>query len=329
MIKRISPDCQSIHPGCIYIRKPMGIDRKIKNKKKEGITMKLGALEAGGTKMVCAIGDETGKIYEQVSIATTTPEETIPKLIAYFQDKQIDALGIASFGPVELDPASEKYGYITTTSKLAWTNFDFLGSMKAALKCPMGFDTDVNGSVLGEVTFGQAKGKHCVMYLTVGTGIGAGVYIDGKLLHGMLHPEAGHILITKRDTDHYEGKCPYHKDHCLEGMAAGPAIEARWGKKAVELADCPEVWDLEADYLAQALTNYVMVLSPEMIILGGGVMHQEQLFPLIRKKLITYINGYVITEELEDPEHYVVPASLHDDQGIMGCLELARRALEG
>ena len=128
--------------------------------------MKLGALEAGGTKMVCAIGDETGKIYEQVSIATTTPEETIPKLIAYFQDKQIDALGIASFGPVELDPASEKYGYITTTSKLAWTNFDFLGSMKAALKCPMGFDTDVNGSVLGEVTFGQAKGKHCVMYLT-------------------------------------------------------------------------------------------------------------------------------------------------------------------
>lgn len=194
--------------------------------------MKLGALEAGGTKMVCAIGDETGKIYEQVSIATTTPEETIPKLIAYFQDKQIDALGIASFGPVELDPASEKYGYITTTSKLAWTNFDFLGSMKAALKCPMGFDTDVNGSVLGEVTFGQAKGKHCVMYLTVGTGIGAGVYIDGKLLHGMLHPEAGHILITKRDTDHYEGKCPYHKDHCLEGMAAGPAIEARWGKKS-------------------------------------------------------------------------------------------------
>lgn len=193
--------------------------------------MKLGALEAGGTKMVCAIGDETGKIYEQVSIATTTPEETIPKLIAYFQDKQIDALGIASFGPVELDPASEKYGYITTTSKLAWTNFDFLGSMKAALKCPMGFDTDVNGSVLGEVTFGQAKGKHCVMYLTVGTGIGAGVYIDGKLLHGMLHPEAGHILIKKRDTDHYEGKCPYHKDHCLEGMAAGPAIEARWGKK--------------------------------------------------------------------------------------------------
>ena len=215
--------------------------------------MKLGALEAGGTKMVCAIGDETGKIYEQVSIATTTPEETIPKLIAYFQDKQIDALGIASFGPVELDPASEKYGYITTTSKLAWTNFDFLGSMKAALKCPMGFDTDVNGSVLGEVTFGQAKGKHCVMYLTVGTGIGAGVYIDGKLLHGMLHPEAGHILITKRDTDHYEGKCPYHKDHCLEGMAAGPAIEARWGKKAVELADCPEVWVLEADYLAVGL----------------------------------------------------------------------------
>ena len=279
--------------------------------------------------MVCALGKEDGTIMEQISIPTTTPEETIPKITAYFKDKGIEALGVGAFGPVGVDQKADNYGYILETPKLAWRNKDLLGGLKKELNVPMGIDTDVNGSVLGEVTFGQAKGKHCVMYLTVGTGIGAGVYIDGKLLHGMLHPEAGHILITKRDTDHYEGKCPYHKDHCLEGMAAGPAIEARWGKKAVELADCPEVWDLEADYLAQALTNYVMVLSPEMIILGGGVMHQEQLFPLIRKKLITYINGYVITEELEDPEHYVVPASLHDDQGIMGCLELARRALEG
>ncbi len=290
--------------------------------------MRLGALEAGGTKMVCAIGDETGKIEERISISTKTPQETIPLLIDFYQKRGIDALGIGCFGPLELNPQSEKYGYITTTTKEAWRNFDFLGSMKRALKCPVGFDTDVNGSVLGEVTFGQAKGKSCVLYLTIGTGVGAGIYIEGKLLHGMLHPEAGHVLITKRESDTYKGKCPYHKN-CLEGLAAGPAIEGRFGKKAAELADVKEVWDLEADYIAQALTGYILTLSPEMMILGGGVMHQEQLFPLIRQKVTEYLGGYVNTEELKDMDHYIVPASLNDDQGIMGCLELARRELEG
>ena len=289
--------------------------------------LRLGALEAGGTKMVCAIGDENGEIYEQISIPTTTPKETIPKMIAYFRGKGIDALGIACFGPIELDRDSEKYGYITTTPKLAWRDCDIVGQMQEALHCPVGFDTDVNGSVLGEVTFGQAQGKKCVMYLTIGAGVGGGIYSNGELHHGMLHPETGHVLITKRTADTYAGRCPYHKN-CLEGLAAGPAIEERWGRKAVDLADCPEVWELEADYIAQALTGYVMTVSPEMIILGGGVMHQEQLFPLIRKKLKEYINGYIATDELADMEHYVVPASLHDDQGIMGCLELARRALE-
>lgn len=290
--------------------------------------MRLGALEAGGTKMVCAIGDETGKIEERISIPTKTPQETIPLLIDFYQKRGIDALGIGCFGPLELNPQSEKYGYITTTTKEAWRNFDFLGSMKRALKCPAGFDTDVNGSVLGKVTFGQAKGKSCVLYLTIGTGVGAGIYIEGKLLHGMLHPEAGHVLITKRESDTYKGKCPYHKN-CLEGLAAGPAIEGRFGKKAAELADVKEVWDLEADYIAQALTGYILTLSPEMMILGGGVMHQEQLFPLIRQKVTEYLGGYVNTEELKDMDHYIVPASLNDDQGIMGCLELARRELEG
>lgn len=289
--------------------------------------MRLGALEAGGTKMVCAIGDEKGNIEERVSIPTKTPEETIPLLIDFFKQRNIDALGIGCFGPLELNPKAEKYGYITTTTKVAWRNFDFLGSMKNALQCPVGFDTDVNGSVLGEVTFGQAKGKSCALYLTIGTGIGAGIYIEGKLLHGMLHPEAGHVLITRRETDTYEGKCPYHKN-CLEGLAAGPAIEGRYGKKAADLAGDEAVWDLEADYIAQALTGYILTLSPEIIILGGGVMHQMQLFPLIRKKVTEYLGGYVNTEELSDMDHYIVPASLHDDQGIMGCLELGRRALE-
>lgn len=289
--------------------------------------MKLGALEAGGTKMVCAIGDETGKIYDQVSIPTETPDVTIPKLIEYFEKNTVDALGIASFGPVELDPKAPNYGYITTTTKVAWRNFDMAGSFARALKCPIGFDTDVNGSVLGEVTFGQARGKSCVIYLTIGTGVGAGIYIEDKLLHGMLHPEAGHVLIEKRNGDAYAGKCPYHRN-CLEGLAAGPAIEERWGKKAVDLADKTEVWQLEADYIAQALTGYVLTLSPEMIILGGGVMHQKQLFPLIRAKVTEFLGGYIQAEELRDMDHYIVPASLYDDQGIMGCLELARRALQ-
>lgn len=288
--------------------------------------MRLGALEAGGTKMVCAIGDETGKIFEQISIPTQTPEITMPELIQYFKEREIDALGIGCFGPIELDKNSPDYGCITSTPKKAWRNFNIVGEFAKALQCPIGFDTDVNGSVLGEVTFGQAKGKSCVIYLTIGTGVGGGIYIEGKLLHGMLHPEAGHVMIRKRDDDKYEGKCPYHKA-CLEGMAAGPAIEERWGRKAVELADREEVWDLEADYIAQALMGYILTISPEMIILGGGVMHQEQLFPLVRSKVVQMLNGYILTKELEDMEHYIVPASLHDDQGIMGCLELARREL--
>ena len=288
--------------------------------------MRLGALEAGGTKMVCAIGDESGKIYEQVSIPTETPEITMPKLISYFEERKIEALGIGCFGPIDPDKKSETYGYITSTPKLAWADYNIVGTMEKSLMIPVGFDTDVNGSVLGEVTFGQAKGKKCVVYVTIGTGVGAGIYIEGKLLHGMLHPEAGHILLTQRQDDTYEGTCPYHKT-CLEGLAAGPAIEARWGRKAVELKDDARVWDLEAYYIAQAIVNYILILSPQMIILGGGVMHQEQLFPKIRSYVKKMMNGYIKTKEMADLDHYIVPASLHDDQGIMGALELGRRAL--
>lgn len=288
--------------------------------------MRLGALEAGGTKMVCAVGDESGTVFERTSIPTGTPAETIPALIDYYKQRDVSALGIACFGPIELDRAAPNYGFITTTPKLAWRNFDMAGTFQRALGCPIGFDTDVNGSVLGEVAFGQAKGKHSVVYLTVGTGIGGGVYLEGQLLHGMLHPEMGHVPLAKRPEDPYAGCCPYHGS-CLEGLASGPAIEGRWGAKAAELAGRPEVWELEAEYLAQALTGYILTLSPEMIILGGGVMHQTQLFPLIRAKVLELLGGYLQTEELADMERYIVPASLHDDQGILGCLELARRAI--
>lgn len=286
--------------------------------------MRLGALEAGGTKMICAVGDETGKILERIVVPTAAPEEIIPKLTAYFKEAEIQALGIGCFGPIDLDRGSDTYGHITSTPKLAWQNFNIVGAFQEALACPVGFDTDVNSSVLGEVTFGQAKGKNCVVYATIGTGVGAGIYMEGKLLHGMLHPEAGHVLIQKRADDTYQGKCPYHKT-CLEGLAAGPAIEERWGQKAMELQDRKEVWDLEGYYIAQALSGYILTLSPEMIILGGGVMHQEQLFPIIRDYVKEILGGYIRTKELDHIENYIVPASLKDCQGIMGCLELARR----
>lgn len=284
--------------------------------------MKLGALEAGGTKMVCAVGNENGDIFERISIPTETPDITMPKIVEYFKDKEIEALGVGCFGPIDLNRDSETYGYITTTPKLAWANYNIVGTLKEGLNIPVGFDTDVNGSALGEATWGITKGLENSMYITIGTGIGAGVISNGKLLHGMLHPEAGHVLLRKHPNDHYEGKCPYHKT-CLEGLAAGPAIEARWGKKGVELADRKEVWEMEAYYIAQALVDYIVILSPQRIVLGGGVMHQEQMMPLVREQVKEQLNAYIQTKELSDLESYIVLPSLNDNQGIMGALKLA------
>lgn len=289
--------------------------------------MRIGALEAGGTKMVCAIGNEGGEILERISLPTETPESTMPNIIKYFKENKIEALGIGSFGPVDLDKSSPTYGYITTTPKLAWANYNIVGNIKEALNIPIGFDTDVNSSALGEATWGITKGLETSIYITIGTGVGVGVFINGKLLHGMLHPEAGHILISKLPSDTLKSKCPYHPN-CMEGLASGPALEARYGKKAIDLADRKEVWELEAYYIAQALVNYTLTLSPKRIVLGGGVMHQTQLYPLVRKEFLELLNGYVKTKEIDDIENYIVPPSLNDNQGIMGCIKLALNELE-
>lgn len=283
--------------------------------------MKIGALEAGGTKMVCAIGNEMGEIFEKISIPTETPEITMPKMIEYFRDRKIEALGIGCFGPIDLNRNSDSYGYITTTPKLAWSNYNIVGVLKEALKIPVGFDTDVNASALGESTWGITKGLENSMYITIGTGIGTGIITNGKMLHGMLHPEGGHLLLSKHPDDDFEGICPYHNT-CLEGLASGPAIEARWGKKGGQLSAHKEVWELEAYYIAQALVNYIMIISPERIVLGGGVMHQEHIMPLIRKEVKRLMSGYIKTKQLEDIENYIVFPSLNDNQGIMGALKL-------
>lgn len=289
--------------------------------------MNIGALEAGGTKMVCAIGNENGKVFDRISIPTESPEITMPKIISYFKQHNIETLGVGCFGPIDLNINSETYGYITSTPKLKWRNYNIVGELKSALQVPIGFETDVNSSVLGEVTFGIGKNLDNVIYITVGTGVGVGIYLNSQLHHGMVHPEAGHILIEKHKNDSYEGKCPYHKT-CLEGLASGPAIEERWSAKAIELKRKSEVWDLEAYYLAQAIVNYIVILSPSKIILGGGVMHQDQIFPLIRNYVVELLAGYIKSKEIEDIDNYIVGASLNDDQGIMGCLQLGKLAYE-
>ena len=284
--------------------------------------MIYGALEAGGTKMVCALGDKDGNILDRISIPTETPAVTLPKLVEYFKANPVESLGIGCFGPIDLHKNSKTYGFITSTPKTAWRNCDIVGAFRDALGIPVGFDTDVNGSVLGEVTWGCAQGLDNAIYITIGTGVGVGVYAQGRLLHGMLHPEGGHILLPKHPDDKYRGRCPYHKDGCLEGLAAGPAVEERWGKKGAELADKEEVWELEAYYIAHALVSYILTLSPQKIILGGGIMHQAQLMPLIRKKVLEFLNNYLCTPELADIENYIVLPSLNDNQGIMGALKL-------
>lgn len=288
--------------------------------------MRLGGLEARGSKMICAVGTEDGVLLDQTIIPTRGPKETMEDVITYFRDKEIEALGIASFGPVDIHKNSDTYGYILDTPKEAWQHFNLLGTIRDALQVPVELETDMNGACLGELTFGCAKGLDSVVYVSIGTGIGAGIAVNGQLLHGMIHPEAGHMLLRRHPRDGYEGSCPFHAT-CFEGLASGPAIEERWGRPAEELHNNATVWEMESHYIAQAMVNLILIMSPRVIILGGGVMKNEALFPMIRNRVKKILNGYLNTDEMEDLDKYIVPASLKGNQGVLGCIELARRAL--
>lgn len=288
----------------------------------------FGALEAGGTKMVCAIGDENGNILERVSIPTGTPADTMPPMIDFFRNKGISALGIGCFGPVDLDRKSPTYGYITSTPKLAWQNYPIVAEFEKALGVPVGFDTDVNAAALGEATWGCTRDVENSIYVTIGTGVGVGVIAGGKPYHGMIHPEGGHILLNRHPDDPMVGSaCPFH-ENCMEGLAAGPSLEKRWGVKGAELSARAEVWEMEAYYIGQAVTNYIMMLSPQRIILGGGVMHQPCLLPLVRREVAKQVNGYIRGKGMDDLETYIVGVSLNDNQGAMGAVKLAMDALK-
>lgn len=292
----------------------------------------VGGIEAGGTKFVCAVGTGPDDVRAESRFLTTTPEETIGQAIAFFREQRqqhggLAALGIAAFGPLDPNPTSPTYGYITSTPKPGWTNTDFAGPLGRALNLPVVFDTDVNGAALAEGRWGAAQGLDTFIYLTIGTGIGGGAVVGGKLLHGLLHPEMGHIRLPHDwQQDPYPGRCPYHGD-CLEGMAAGPAIGERWSQPAETLPVDHPAWALEAHYLALGLVNFIVTLSPQRIILGGGVMEQQHLFPLVRRRVLELLNGYVQSPRLlEGIDTYIVPPALGNRAGVLGALALAQQA---
>jgi len=287
-----------------------------------------GGIEAGGTKFVCAVGSGPEDIRAEDRFPTTTPDETIARAIDFFQGHESDlaALGIASFGPIDSDPRSSRYGFITTTPKPGWAQTDILGVVRRALSLPVGFDTDVNGAALGEHRWGAAQGLDTFVYLTIGTGIGGGGMVEGQLMHGLIHPEMGHIRLPHdREMDPFAGICPFHGD-CLEGLVTGPALEARWGQPADTLPPDHAAWPLEARYLALGLVNVICTLSPQRIIMGGGVMNQQQLFSLVRKQVQELLNGYVQAPEiLERIDTYIVPPALEGRAGVLGAIALAAR----
>ena len=267
----------------------------------------FGAIEAGGTKWICGVGSGPDHL-EKIQIPTTTPDETIAAAIAFFTGRRIAALGIGSFGPVDLER-----GYITSTPKAGWQNTDVVGPIQTALQIPVAFDTDVNAAVMGESRWGAAQNVSNCIYLTIGTGVGGGAIVDGHRMHGVTHPEMGHIRIPHDGL--FAGVCPFHGD-CLEGLASGPAIQKRWGKTASELnADHP-AWPIEARLLALAIANFAFTLSPACVILGGGVMQQSHLYPIIREELTALLNGYVTQPSVLAP-------GLGGRSGILGALALA------
>ncbi len=289
--------------------------------------MLYGGIELGGTKMVCGIADEAMNIIDRFVIDTTTPNETLTKLYEYFKDKNVSSLGIASFGPVDLNKNSDTYGYITTTPKPNWNNTNVLKYFES-LNVPIGFDTDVNGACLGEVMHGAGKSLSNVIYGTIGTGIGFGVYLNNELIHGLMHPETGHMLINKHELDKdFKGPCPYH-ENCLETLASGPSIESRYHKKAYDLYDNEDVWKLEAYYLGQAISNCITMYSPERIILGGGVMHTPGLIELVRKETLKNLNNYIKKDEIINKiDEYIVLPKLEDNAGLIGAVELGKKEL--
>ena len=290
--------------------------------------MIYGGIEAGGSKWVCATGTGPEDLEQTLTFATTDPEETIARAADFFsRNGAIAAIGIGSFGPIDIDRTSPTWGRITTTPKPGWAYTEVVAALRNALDLPIAFDTDVNAAALGEHRWGAAVGLETFCYITVGTGIGGGGIANGNLMHGLLHPEFGHMRIPhNRNRDPFDGACPYHGD-CFEGLASGDALRARWGRSPHEIAD-ESAWLLEAEYLALGLQNVICTISPQKIILGGGVMKEPALLPHVRSRVQALASGYFDAPELGAAiDEYIVPPALGDRAGVLGALELARRSV--
>ena len=294
------------------------------------MTETWGGIEAGGTRFVCAVGSGPDHLDAETRFPTTTPDETLARAVAFLRDNSgagLAAVGIGSFGPLDLRKDSPAYGRLTTTPKLAWEGVDLVGAVSDTLDVPVVLDTDVNASALGEHLWGAARGVDDFVYITVGTGIGGGAMVNGKLVHGLVHPEMGHMRVPHDgDADDFDGVCPYHGD-CLEGLASGPAIERRWGMRPNLLPDDHPAWELEAGYLAAGVANLVFTLSPRMVVMGGGVMERPSLLPRIRSRVPELLGGYVRAPEVSDAiDEYILSPALGTRSGVLGAIALARGA---
>ncbi|MEN8173688.1 MAG: ROK family protein [Chloroflexota bacterium] len=289
----------------------------------------FGGIEGGGTKFVCAVGTGPEDIHAEIRFPTTTPMETLGKAVDFFKEQsRLAAVGFASFGPLDLNSTSPTFGNIMATPKSGWSNADIVSPLRTAMNLPVGIDTDVNAAALSEWRWGAAQNCDPVLYLTIGTGIGGGVIANGKLLHGLVHPEMGHNPLPHDiSKDPFLGVCPFHDD-CFEGLASGTAIEKRWGQKAENLPAGHPAWELEAHYIALALTSYIYTLSPQKIVLGGGISQQGSLLPLVHRKVQGLLNDYIqspiITNKIDD---YIVLPGLGNRSGVLGAIALAEQAI--
>jgi fructokinase len=283
-------------------------------------------MEGGGTKFVCAVGTSPDNIQDEIRYPTTTPDETLDRAVDFFKKYKLAALGLAPFGPVDLNPNSPTYGSITTTPKPGWANTNIVAPFRRAFDIPLAFDLDVNAAAIGEWIWVPAnRGLDSLVYYTIGTGIGAGVIAGGKTIHGLTHPEAGHMRLPHDHVkDPFPGNCPFHGD-CFEGLAAGPALAARLGLRGDSLPDEHPIWELEAGYIAAALVNTLLTVSPQKIVLGGGVMDRLFLFPLIRAKVKELLSGYVASPVFSGSlEEFIVPPALGNKSGILGAMAMAK-----
>lgn len=289
-----------------------------------------GSMEGGGTKFVCAVGTRPDEIVDEIRFQTTNPGETLERAIIFFKKYSPIAIGLAPFGPLDVNPTSSTYGYITATPKAGWSNTNILGPFQSQFDIPLTFDLDVNAAAFGEFSLVAGNQElQSLVYYTIGTGIGAGVLVNGKVVHGLTHPEAGHIRPPHDlQKDPFPGSCPFHGD-CFEGLANGPAIAKRWNQSAESLPANHPAWELEAGYIALALVATICLISPQRIVLGGGVMEQAQLFPLIRAKVKELLNGYISSPLFQGGlEDYIVPPGLGKRSGILGAMAMARESLK-